>query len=366
MTDGLDYENEAAFDLHYWANLGEKAISAEIEGLTSRINNTAVLLEGMAYRANYDSTENAFNALMAEDLSQSGFIYLFCENNKEFFGEKAATGTPSWYKDLLPDVKKAYDAAKSVYDEAASLVKPMATLRKAMEHVPLKPTYRYQLTTLNFYDAGFDEKLFETMNSDVKELCEFFNKEWYMFNRHSSGPNRKDKLWDHEREVKLLRCCERFTNEGDGHYTVEQGFKTDLYILDKYTLDISILGNVEDDLKEVIKYCYKATEELNETMKKLETPSFFPLVNSVLDLKNTLLKYAELHINLFRSYMERGDEAPYCFFKKELPAYSSMNGKFGFRHSTEDPWFLGSHYSELYDSAAKALTRHCKEYLEQA
>ena len=30
MTDGLDYENEAAFDLHYWANLGEKAISAEI------------------------------------------------------------------------------------------------------------------------------------------------------------------------------------------------------------------------------------------------------------------------------------------------------------------------------------------------
>lgn len=366
MTDGLDFENEAAFDLHYWAHLDEKNITAEIQGLTSRIKNTAELLEGMAYRANFDSTEHAYNALMTEDLGTSGFVYLFTENNKAFFGEKAAAGTPSWYKDLLPEVKKSYDMAKSIYAEAASLVKPMLSLQKIMGLIPLEKTYRYQLTTLGFYDGGYDEKLFETMNNDVKEICEFFEKKWSLFNGRTSGPDRKSKLWDHKREVMTLRCADRFTDDGNGHYSTEQGFETDLYIIDKYTMRLSILGNIEDPLQEVMKGCIKATGEIGEAMEIIGSRLFIDLINSLLDLKNTLYNYADLHISIYNNYKNRIDDAPFCFVKKALPAYSLNKGKFGFKHPTEDPWYTGSEYKSLYESAARALTKHCEEYLKQA
>ncbi|MBQ6592806.1 MAG: hypothetical protein IJH98_07940, partial [Solobacterium sp.] len=56
------------------------------------------------------------------------------------------------------------------------------------------------------------------------------------------------------------------------------------------------------------------------------------------------------------------DDAPYCFIRI-LPAFSGVSGRYGFQALNADPWHDGTWFYQLYQSAARALSEHCRDYV---
>ena len=382
MAEELNFSNDEGIDLHSWESLDEGAINAEIAGLSSRIEKLNVMLDRMVYKNDYDDTSKAFNNFWMQDLSMSGFVAAFYNSNKSTFAKYLdENSAPPWYHNLSTEEKKAFDASQHYFGDAAALLKPMEDMRKLMMLLPLKDSFRLMRTTLNFDEAGYGRDLFDKINRDVEAVNEllttswgqlesraFASKRYYDANVGSLGREqlnkgyREARLRDYDEEVKMSAAGKRFIPRGDGKFNVEAGFLADMKVIDKYTLQIAAIPNVVDDLKKTQEACGQVTAEIDAAWKKMKTPLFKNLADTLDKLRRTIYEYAGGGINVWQSYRNRDDDSPYCFIKI-LPAFSRVQGSYGFNPRSTDPWHEGSEYYEIYQSAARALADHCKDFV---
>ncbi|MBQ1325815.1 MAG: hypothetical protein IIY52_07380 [Solobacterium sp.] len=382
MSEGLDFSNDPGFVPNSWENLDENAIKKEITGLITRINNVSRLLERMVYDNDYEKTNKAYSDLWMQDLSPSGFVPLFCSTNAGTFAKFTDEGSaPPWYGNLSAEEKKAFDASQHFYADAAKLVKPMEQLRELMMLMMLSKPFKYMRTTLNFDEAGYNEDLYHKINQDVLDLNDLLNKSWdaldrqplsaeRYYNSNAGGIDRdrliqgyrQARLQDYQTIVSSYKMNDRFTMRSDGTFSVSPGFLADMKVIDKYTLQISIIGNIEDDMKHTLETCPKITAVLNEVWNNLKTEHFKALTDTLGTLNTALYEFAEGGLNVWNCYKNRDDDAPYCFIRI-LPAFSGVSGRYGFQALNADPWHDGTWFYQLYQSAAKALSEHCRDYV---
>ena len=122
--------------------------------------------------------------------------------------------------------------------------------------------------------------------------------------------------------------------------------------------------NSEDRFKEYVKTCETLEAVLNARIGECKIESFISVLNSLKTLRDAILEFCQMYLNVFGSYKKHDDEAPYCYVN-EPPSLKSADKKFGFPIDLPDALTSGTKYYLLYDKAANALTQQCRKYVEE-
>ena len=370
------------FEPNSWESLDENMIKTEINGLATRIINVTKLLERMVYNNDFDKTQQDFDKLWMEDFGANGFVPAFFNVNEGTFGKfKDESSAPPWYGNLSAEEKKAFDTSQHYFSDDEALVKPMAALRQIMMLLPLKNSFKFMRITLNFDEAGYNEDLYHKIDDDMMELSDLFNKSWDVLESHAYNSKRyfeenykkldksslnngyrQARLKDYIAELETSKLRGRFISRGNGKFSVDSGFLADMKVIDKYTMQIASLDNIESDMKETIENCKKLAATLNETVKVLKTAHYLALADNLSQLNHGIMDYAEGGLNVWNCYKNRDTDSPYCFVRK-LPAFGKMSGKYSLYPLSTDPWHDGTDFYRLYQNAAESLGDHCYDYV---
>ena len=365
-----------------WENADEGSIKNELAALSSRLMNLVELLEAMVYENDYDKTDDAYSYIWMNDLSASGFVTSFYNNNKDALKPYSGTSSiPGWYHEAAPERQKAFNAATRFFADFAILAKPFSDLRKVMMLYPLKTAFRFQRITLNFDEAGYGEELYHSMNKDVEEVSRIINQSWDRMERDATisaryyneqggkvsrseftQGYRRARLKDYEMIYSSSDIRRSFDMRSDGSFTVKPSMRTRAIIIDKYTRQISTLDNIEDDVKEAMKGCTEINTAIQVSYDKFKTQECRQLADAVSKVIQSLYDFSEGSLNVYTCYKEKDTDQPYLF-ERLLPAFSSMKSNYGFEPITADPWKDGTQYEKMYDRAASALSQHCRDFV---
>ena len=234
---------------------------------------------------------------------------------------------------------------------------------------------------MNFEDAGFSEDMFHEINDDVSRVSELLNKSWsymenqamrakeyYQQNAGRVSPDqlksgyRQARIRDYQTLVEAYKLDRHFLKRSDGTFSVDSSWMADMKVIDKYTLQVSIVINISDVLKKILEAVPKISASLNESWKQVKENRFLSLVEALSNLNIAINSYCEAALNVWTNFKERDNDAPYCFVKV-LPAYSSFQSAYGFEAYTADPWQYGSNYYKIYQSAVSALNSHSQKFI---
>ena len=365
-----------------WQNLDEGSLRADMNALIGRINEVTKLLDNVVSNRNYDETESAFESLYVNDLGPGGWVQNFYNLNWKDLGEYRDKGyVPPWYGNLPADQKKAFDAALSYFQDAYHVIKPMNEIRDNMTLLPLEMSYKLMRAYMNFEDAGFSEDMFHEINDDVSRVSELLNKSWsymenqamrakeyYQQNAGRVSPDqlksgyRQARIRDYQTLVEAYKLDRHFLKRSDGTFSVDSSWMADMKVIDKYTLQVSIVINISDVLKKILEAVQKISASLNESWKQVKENRFLSLVEALSNLNIAINSYCEAALNVWTNFKDRDNDAPYCFVKV-LPAYSSFQSAYGFEAYTADPWQYGSNYYKIYQSAVSALNSHSQKFI---
>ncbi len=373
---------ELAAEPQSWENLNEGIIKGEIGGLISRLNNVSALVEQMAYKNDYDKTSQEFENLWFNDLSTAGWIQSFLNANKGVMAElRHESVRPGWYPGMSPERQKNFDAALQHYKDLTKLSGILNELQKMMMLFPLKGGFKFQRVTMNFYDADFNEDLYLKINNDMQEVNQLLRTSWDGLERNAYRSQRyyQDKsgkvsmdelvkgyhqarLADYQSIVQAFKSPVSFIARSDGTFTVKPDILAEANVIDKYTREVSTLDGIEDDTKKAMEECTNLLAGINAVYGELKSPTTLTLIDALRTFIRTLNDFAETSLHVFTSFKNRDTEAPYCFVRK-LPVFSEMNGAYSFSPITSDPWHDGTSFYSLYQSAVRALSEHCRDFV---
>ena len=365
-----------------WQNLDEGSLRTDLNALIGRINEVTKLLDSVVAYGNYDETEKAFESLYVNDLGPAGWVQNFYNLNWRELGEYRGKGyAPPWYGNLSADQKKSFDAAMAYFEDAYQVIKPMNELRDNMILLPLEMSYKLMRAYMNFEEAGFTEDMFHDINEDVSRVNELLNKSWsYMENQamrakeyyqQNAGRVSRDQLKsgyrqarirDYQTLVEAYKLDKHFLKRSDGTFSVDSSWMADMKVIDKYTLQVSVVTKIDEVMKKIRDNVPKISADLNEAWKQVKENRFFALIEALSNLNVTISSYCEGAINVWTNFKDRDNDAPYCFVKI-LPAYSSFQSAYGFEAYTADPWHYGSSYYKIYQSAVNALNSHSQKFI---
>ncbi len=368
-----------------WQNLDEGSLRADLTALINRINAVTKLLENVVVYRNYDETESAFESLYVNDLGPGGWVQNFYNLNWRDLGEYRGKGyAPPWYGTLPKEQQKAFDAAMAYFEDAYHLIKPMNEIRDNMILLPLENGYKLMRAYMNFEDAGFTEDMFHAIDDDVRSVNELLNKSWsYMedqarlareYYRQNAGKTSEDSLRNGYRQARIqdyqillesYKLDKHFMKRGDGSFSVDSGWMADMKVIDKYTLQVSVVENISDVMKKIRENVPKINVSLNEAYKQVKENRFLALINALRELNMAVDGFCEGGLNVWTNFKNRDNDAPYCFVKI-LPAFSSFQPAYGFEAFKADPWQDGSSYYDIYESAVRAINSHAKKFISAA
>ena len=380
MSEGLDFTNDEGLNFTAWENLDAKQIAQELTGLTSRIRKVTTLLDKMVYNNDYDNTEKEYRNLYLTDFGASGFVPLFINNNKDAFGKYTEESScPPWYSGLSVDKKKLYDESHRYYIDLAKLIKPIELLGRLMMGMQLKDSFQFMRTTLNFDEAGYDRDVFLDIREDCRNISTLLNRNWVSLEndaiaaRNYVDQHRDDnwtnnvikeygqaRLRDYRAEMGTYKITKHFTCNDNCKVTVNPAWATDMSVIDRYTIKISCLPNIEDNMKKTQEQIAKVSEALSPLYYNIKSSEAITLMDALYKLKDTIYDYTVGGLNVWTCYKNRDDDAPYCFVKP-MPTFQ---GAFGFEPITEDPWHSGTFYASLYRKAAEALSYQCEDFVK--
>ncbi len=394
MAEGITFTDEEAqaivdemkadaADAMLWGNLSDSAIKSELEGMVSRMNNVSTLLENMCYKNDYDNTSQYWGALSMNDLSGKGWIRTFCSMNSSALGECARTGSqPTWYRTLSDPQKHTFDVAVGYYRECNSLSKALDELHRLVMFFQLKTSFKLVRLTMNFGDAGIGQDWYQDINDDVQKVDELINQNWTGMEKLATRSNRyyqdnagkvsrdtlregfrKARIEDYRFQFEFAKLNKHFDMRSDGTFTVKPDVMAIAKAIDKYTVELTTLDNIEDDTKKAIERCTKVSEALNKCYGDCAIPACVKVADAMLRLKDTIRDFAQTVDHVWSSYKNRDTDDPYCFVRK-LPAFSSFKGGYGFEALTADPWHDGTQFQATYRMAARALTGHCESFVK--
>ena len=383
MAEGLDFSQDVgSSDIYYWENYDAGWVNNEIANLIARINNVDDDVEGMVYNNDYESTAEAFGNLWMNDLSSSGWISYFYNVNKDNFEPFIAKKSyPSWYGTAQPDAKLKYDQARKCFSDCAALIKPMTDLRKIMMLVPLKESFKFMRITYNFDSAGFSSTFYHKINNDLKTVSNIINSNWdtlekaAIFSKNYYEQNagkvsrselsqgyRRARMKDYMADLQSSPARDSFISNSSGTFSVSSSLMAKVRVIDKYTLQIASLDNIEDDLKTAMDSLRTLNEALGKAYGAVSGTPFTELLNALDSLRTTLYDYCETGLHVYTSYKNHETEMPYIFVCP-LPCMSEIKSAYGFEPITADPWKDGTSFETMYTRAARALTDHCRQFV---
>ena len=373
-------ENDV-IDYASWENLDEATIQNEVTALLNKVGNVYTLLETMVEKNEYEKTEKAFSDLWMYDLAPGGWLFTFYNTNKRAFGEYADKGiVPAWYAPLPHDQQKLYDMVTQYYKDASGLIKPVEKLREIMMLLPLKNVFKYMRTAVNFELTGFGTELYHQIDQYVTDIDDILNKtdnmeryattsaRFYEQNSRSMSPDslrqgyRQARIKDHQATVDAYKVHEIISPNSNGTYTIKSNFLAEMKVIDKYTLELTILPNISDDLNRTLADIPKLNESLRLAWKNSGSNIFMTLANSLIHLLEVIEQFSKDGLHVWTCFKDRDDDSPYCYIRK-LPAFSNMRGWGSFMLLTGDPWLDGTAFYNLFKNAERSLGEHCSQFI---
>ena len=381
FTDGAD-----VYDFS-WEIMTEDVVNGEIQYLDKQISNVAKMLNDVKSYNNYEAVSKAFYDLINEQLGANSVVQQYYSANKSYFEPYLNNDSkPSGFYDMPVEKQKLFRFALECQRDASQCLKPLDEIRLLMLNVPLINLFKIIQATMNLEDAGFDEALYEEIDTDIKDISALIDRNWtameniadrlaYQYFNENNGKMDHDKLragyrekrlWDYRmafeaycsKSVKNFKCNEYCAFSADLQYLVS------LQIIDEY-MEV-VAEALKDDLIGKLENCRteskKLTAVINSRYKNCSTDPFQRVLINLGTLNRNLSELMKFALDIAKNYKDKISAAPYCFMSKP-PACNSATTKYGFKQFNSDPLSNGTNYMQIMKSAQDALTRHCYDYV---
>jgi|GEM_PF-1209302 len=376
-------QEEAARASELWENLSDSEVQAEINGLNSRLTAFILQLQRMVNDNDYEKTAEMCKALYTKDLGPEGWLGKFYLSNQNSFAQYAGgSARPSWYANLSADQKKTYDAVLAYYGDAAALQDLTGDTWGLLRALPLLGGFRIMRIKDNFEEAGFTKAVFDKIDADLRAISDQLSQDWAAMDRNAERSMmyydaNKDRLpveklsyeYFHERykdysdNLKKSPIAASLNDRGKGVFTVRPDVEARMEVIDTYTTRVSQSDNLEDSMKNILNRTKKIlSEDVPAAEKGCTTQAGQFLAGAFQTLAEAVSDFAEMSLEIYLNFRKGEDVAPYCFMKK-LPSLGSAKELYSFTVDRSDPQENGTYFVDLYRSAAKAIGKHCEDFV---
>ena len=394
MGNTLDFSNDTEFVLadqneqtkqaRQWENLDEKTVVAEIRNLNTRVTELALSIKKVVTDNDYENTSDLCESVYNYDLSGAGWLCsVYNYNISRMPGGWDTMSKPSWYSGLSPEEMNGYNTTVKYLKDLGYLHDASLDLFRLLIELPLLEGFRIQRLKMNFEEAGFNKDLYNRIDRDAGEMSRQLSQSWdgleykaqnaEKYLRDNLGKMSQQDLYRNYRQMRLKAyqddfshspLSESFNTRSDGTFTVKPSVLAEMGVIDKYTEKVSNTTDFKDKLDKTIAKCKQiATGNLLICNKLCKEPECRNVVGAFETLIEQVQLFAEMSLEVYTSFRDPGDDAPFCFMKK-LKAYGSIRGNYSFNPNTftYDPWGGGTSFRDMYEQAAKAFGQHCQDF----
>lgn len=387
QENGLNFTDGADLYDFSWETMTEDVVKGEIRSLGSQINKVSKLLHDFSSCNNYEAVSKEYNDLINGQLGTNNVVQQYYSTNQSFFEPYLKNDSkPSGFYDMPLEKQKLFDFALKCQRDASQCIKPLDQIRQLMLSFPLYHVFKVLQATMNLDDAGFDESLYEEINTDIKDISALVDRNWtamdniadraayQYFNEHYGKMDldklragyRDKRLYDYKmafeaycsKSVKNFKCNEYCAFSADLQYLVS------LQVIDEY-MDV-VADALKEDIIGDLENCITESKKLNAVIdsryKNCSTKYFQSVLTDLEVLNRHLFELMDYALDISKNYKNKVSAAPYCFMSKP-PACNSATTKYGFIQFNSDPLSKGTNYMQVMKSAQLALTRHCYDYV---
>lgn len=377
-TDSYDFS---------WDVMSEEVVENELNFFVKEVYQVTKLINETTINNNYVQLSKAYFDLIYFQLNSNGPIQKYYYENQSFFAPYMKNDArPSGFYDMSAEKQKLFSFGLKCMRDAAQCVKPLDQIWMLMMRVPLLHCFKITQAATNLDDAGFDDNLYDEINSICKEVSEFINHNWTWmenavdlaahryFNENNGklSPSdlntgyRKERLHDYKRsfEVYCPKTFKEFRTSDNCLIYPDLQFLGCMLIIDEYMEPVAAALN--ENIISELEYCLGESKKLqaviNSRISQCATDQFNMALTALESLNTALYDFCEFSLNVAKNFKNTIDVAPYFFLKKP-PACVSIETKFGFKPMPGNPITDGTKYKELISNAGNALTQHCSQYV---
>ncbi len=388
MSEG--YDNNQEVNVFDWESIDEKKIINELLGFCTRCNEAARQLKAMFANNECKKTEDVLKAFAYGDLGTSGWISEFHQTNSDSFSKYLnGNARPTWYSELPLDKQKKYDMIMTYYKDTFYLLSAFSDLYKILvdlvDRQTLREGFRVGYMIFNFEDAGISDSTYRTIEIDARQVSDRINRSWgdteniaqsskRFLEDNSSRMDfsslkagyRKARLKDYIDSFRNSVLADSFGVQSDGTFYVKAGILAKVRVIDRYTFVLAQTEYIGDVMEKLIETCKEITnKQLLPYEKNARTEAGGNCFMMLRRLTAAITEYAETVLGAFKAYKDADpNSSPFCFMGKPS-LYSSVQKRYSFQPSWQDPWDGGTDYADLYVMEAVSLTEHCEEFVRK-
>ena len=392
MSEGLDFTNdketeelmnEIDKDADDWEKITEPEIVTEINLLADQIEKFAVELQKMIKNNDYDTVRELLNSLMSSRLGENGWIGKFMERNRSILPKSTGDDSRPAYVNANPELIKQYDMVARYYKDLLFTYAARVELVELLKELKLMDGFIVKRLTDNFKEAGFDEDIYSRINGEIRDVYErvslgFIHWEYLAdraerYYQENFGKIPNNKLNEQYRKLRLQAYLEdvkrqpfftnSFTVDSAGYFSVKPVIYARMHTIDRYTEVAACMENIESAMNKTMNDCKRIYDEDIHRYDQglIKTQAGISLIGSLHWMQDKISWFAYECLTEYQAYTKPEDKAPYCFMKK-LPVLDEIQGSY-MRPDKGDPRVAGTHFRDLYEKAASALTTHLMNFV---
>ena len=389
FENGYDFEGEEGADIYNfsWQGTTEDDATAEIATLNKAINNVSKLLNKIYENNDYTNTIQEYNNLCNNYLGRVSWIQQFYYTNQDAFAPYIKTDSkPQGYHDWTDAKRKSFDLGLKLQRDAGWANQPLDQIQLLMYKVPLLDAFKLVRATITLDDSGFDEDLYNQVDTYVKEVAKFVttapdvmeritDKRGARYFQENYGTKsnsevntgyRKARLEDYLRsfEVYCPKAFENIKHIGNCTFHVDMQYLLLMIIIDEYMKTVAdvLKANIDQTIEQCLDDSRKLAVVINSRREKCTTDLIKSTLTVLEDLNNTIFEICDICHNMIKNYKDLISAAPYCFMKKP-PASESMPSGSAIKRMTVNTLSDGTRYKDLVDSLAISLSNNCHHYV---
>lgn len=372
---------------YHWRNIDEETINLKLSELKTKIDTVADLLSHMCTSNNYSGTEKPFAELCAQELGRGGFVQSFYYDNEEDMASCMKTELkPPFYIDLTYDEREQFEMVLKYRRDASWLIKPLTMMEQMMQQMPLLLPFQLIRLTITLDEECYDRSFYDSINKMVHDVANMLSLSAKGIQNGSSNhgayfyPNEgrttkadldsdyiAKRIKDYKRKLQgYVASADSFSMSDNGVFSPSLNTVVAVTDLDNYMKKVAeaMKNSSEGSFPEHIKTCETLEAVLSARMGQCRIESFIAILGSLKTLKDAIQEFCGMFLNVYNSYKKRDEEAPYCFVI-EPSEIKAAQKKDGFPIDWPDALTSGTKFMKLYNAASSALTRQCREYVEE-
>ncbi|MCR4670808.1 MAG: hypothetical protein K5643_06430 [Saccharofermentans sp.] len=385
-VDILELEDEQEGLL--WEKCGVKTLEANIVEVTKKVNEASQKLKD---HSNYEAAKDALEKLYTKEISQSAWIFQFRSQNAKVLkmeddDDEETIVKPEDFEDWPIDKKRDYKILVETMKGLKFLELYCLGICRFLIDFPLHKGYTLFRLVNVLEKEGYTSSYFQEVNNDMlsvyKQLSfdyneleskagksqEYLDKNMLKKWDKSKLDTFKKKRQEDFRKIVESQCSfYKYMEFRNGVFKVKNHTLNKLHSFDGYTAKLIDLAGSSfgDALSKADDRYDKLSEMIKEfTGEKCENDSVCRLGDALETLVETAKEFLDTCGDLGTQYNEASTgNTPFCFLGV-LPALSSSaNYDFPASSATDDPHDSGTHYADLFKSAASAITEQCKDFV---